>query len=266
MGSLYFPQLATGAMAQFPFSKTRSVRTVQNVATDGSMIVAADPGSARIVWNLRYNELSIAEMQTLQAFFAACNGPFSAFTFIDPASNMLLYSSDLTNAAWISGPNIRVTSGIADPTGGIAAFQITNTGQIAETMAQTIAVPANYQYCLSVSVQSAAAGSTITLIRSGSSASAKVSYSCKATWSRLVTQGKLNDAGNTLTVAVQLQPGQSFDLFAPQLEAQVEPSAYRSTSSISGVYPNSHWASNQLIFSANGPSSFATAFSIESVS
>lgn len=264
MGSLFFPQLSTGAMAQFPFSKTRSVRTIQNVSADGSMIVSPDPGSALITWDLRFNELLPAEMQAIEQFFTACTGPFSAFTFIDPADNMLTFSSDLTNAVWTLSPNITVTAGLPDPVGGTAAFTLTNTGQLAGTIGQTVAVPANYQYCFSVYVQSAIS-SNVALGRAGSSAISSAQFACGPVWNRVVSAGALSDSGTTLTATVQLQPGQSVQLFGPQLEPQGNPSAYRATSSMSGVYPNSHWASNQLIFSANGPNSFASSFSIQSV-
>lgn len=262
--SLFFPQLSTGAMAQFPFSKIRSIRTVQNISADGSMLVAPDPGSALIVWDLRYNELLPAEMQALQQLYTACNGPYSAFTFIDPADNMLVYSSDLTNSSWVVSPNITVTGGVSDPLGGSGGFTIVNTGQIVETIGQTLAVPANYQYCFSVYVQSAIS-SSITLLRSGSSANASSTMACGPGWQRISSSGQLNDPGTSLSVAIQLQPGQTVQLFGPQLEPQANASQYRATSSRGGVYPNAHWASNQLIFSANGPGSFASTFSIESV-
>lgn len=263
MGSLFFPQLSTGAIAQFPFSKVRSVRTVQNVSADGSMIVGADPASARIAWNLHYNELSLAEVQAIHQLYTACSGPFSAFTFVDPADNMLAFSSDLTNAVWPLGPNINMSAGVADPLGGTAAFTATNMGQVAEAISQTIAAPANYQYCFSVYVQSTV-NSGVMLGRAGSTATVTGQYSSGPSWNRIISAGRLNDPGTTLTVSVQLQPGQSIQLFGPQLEGQTEPSSYRSTTSRSGVYPNSHWASNQLIFSANGPNSFSSLFSIES--
>lgn len=264
MGNLFFPQLSTGAMAQFPFSKIRSVRTVQNVSADGSVIASPDPASARIVWDLRYNELLAAEVQAIQQFYTACCGPYSAFTFIDPADNMLQYSSDLTNGAWTLSPNISVTAGVPDPMGGSGGFTVVNSGQIAETIAQTVAVPANYQYCFSVYVQSAISAS-VALTRTGTAATASSSYGCGPDWNRVSSSGRLADAGTELTIAVQLQPGQTIQLFGPQLEPQGAASAYRSTSSRSGIYPNAHWSSNQLIFSANGPSSFASTFSIESV-
>lgn len=249
---------------QFPFSKGRFIRTVQNVLADGSMFVSPDPTSSQIAWNLRFDELSPADMQALQSFYTACAGPFAAFTFIDPADNMLVSSSDLTNSAWSASPNISLSSGLADPFGGSTGFSLTNTGQIAETIGQTVAVPANYQYCFSVYVR-ANVDSSVNLTLAGASATSSRSFACGPVWNRIDAPIRLNDSSTSLTAAIQLQPGGMLQLYGPQLEPQSSPSRYRPTSSSSGVYANAHWVSNQLLFSADGPNSFATSFSIESV-
>ena len=264
MANLFFPQLSTGAIAQFPFGKIRSVRTVENALPDGSLLVSPDSTSSRITWNLHFNELLPSEMLELQEFYSACIGPFSAFTFIDPADNMLISSSDLTNSAWNLSLSLKVTPGLTDPFGGTTAFAVTNTGQTAATVTQTIAVPANYQYCFSVYLLGLN-DSDVTLSMTGSTASASQSFGSESAWSRIVLPGRLNDSGTTLTAVIQLQPGQSVQLFGPQLEPQASPSSYRATTSQGGVYTASHWSSNQLAFSANGPNSFATSFAIESV-
>lgn len=264
MANLFFPQLSTGAVAQFPFSKLRVVRNIQNVLADGSVFVTPDPGSARIAWNLSFVELTPADMQVLQAFFSRCSGPFAAFTFIDPADNMLAFSTDLTNAAWNVSPDLHVTAGVSDPFGGQSAFMLTNTGQTAETISQTVSSPSNYQYCFSIYVRSPVANASAALARTGSTARAETTFLCGTAWTRMLSQGRLNDPGTALTSEIKLQPGQALYVFGPQLEPQLEPSAYRPTTLRCGVYANAHWGSNQLWFSADGPDSYATSFSIES--
>jgi hypothetical protein len=262
MPKLFFPQLSSGAMAQFPFSKQRTLRTIQNALADGSVFVSPDPKASRTTWILNVHELSAADLQAIESHFAACLGPLRAFTFLDPSDNMLLFSSDLTNSAWTVSPNLQVGQAAADFFGGSTGFVVTNTGQTPQTIGQTLAVPANYQYCFSVYVRTAA-NSKVALNRRGATDAASTSFACGTSWSRIVSTGRLNDAGTTMTVEVQLQPGQTVQLCAPQLEPQVEPSRYRSTSSHSGVYANAHWASNQLWISADAPNSFATSLAIE---
>src|ERR1700761_8140534 len=102
MASLFYPQLTSGAVAQYPIRKIRSVRTIKNVLLDGSMILFSDPDGAQLLWELSYTGLSDVDVQALQAHFNSCVGPFHAFTFIDPTDNMLVSSSDLTAAPWVA--------------------------------------------------------------------------------------------------------------------------------------------------------------------
>jgi hypothetical protein len=262
MSKLFFPQLPSGAMAQFPFSKQRTLRNIQNALADGSILVSPDPNASRTTWILSLHELSAADLQAIESHFAVCLGPLRAFTFLDPSDNMLPFSSDLTNPAWNVAPNLLLSQRTADPFGGSTGFVVTNTGQTPQTIGQTLTVPSNYQYCFSIYVRSAD-GSKVTLNRRGGTDAASTSFPCGTSWSRIVSTGRLNDAGITLTVEVQLQPGQTVQLCGPQLEPQIEPSRYRPTTSRSGVYANAHWASNQLWISADAPNSFATSLAIE---
>lgn len=262
MANLYYPQLSSGALAQYPIKKTRLFRTIKNVLPDGNLYLFSDPGYSHLLWTLSYSGLSGSDLQTLQAHFAACNGPFHAFTFIDPADNMLLWSSDLTNSVWQSSSLIHIQANTADPFGGSTAFTITNNGQANQEFSQTIGVPAGYQYCFSVylaSVQPAVA----TLVRSGSSTTQSMSAPVSASWQRIVSSGQLSDSGTVFTVGLTLLPGQQLLVYGPQLEPQISPSSYRATTQTSGVYPNSHWSVEQLPIAATAPDLFSTAFTIE---
>ena len=262
MGNLVFPQLATGALAQFPIRKTRIARTVKNVLPDGSVIAYPDPDAARLSWQLVYVALSSADLSALTTHFAACQGRLHDFTFIDPTDNMLNSSSSLQAPQWQMPPGISLTPQTADPNGANEAFTLTNTSQVAASISQTLNVPANYQYCFSVFATSAAA-STITLIRSGPVAHDSVSVPISSQWSRVTSSGRLSDTGQTFTVAIQLEPGQQVSLYGPQLEAQITPSRYCPTATTGGVYADAHWGVDELLTSADGPDLFSTAFAIE---
>lgn len=264
MANLYFPQLTSGAYAQYPLEKTRAARTIKNVLADGSMIVFADPGNSRLYWQLAFAELSWVEANALQAHFDACAGPVRAFTFIDPTANMLAWSSDLNAAVWSKSGLVRCVGGAADAVGTSSAFTVTNNATIAEDITQTLLVPANYHYCFSVYVRSAAP-SSITLVRGGASTEAVTSYDIGPDWTRLISAGELGDAATEFSVAIRLAAGQQVTLYAPQLEPQLAPSRYRATSANSGVYPKSHWAVDNLVITATAPNLFSTAFSIEAI-
>lgn len=265
MGSLYFPQLSSGALAQYPIQKVRIVPTVKNVMLDGNMLLYtglnSNPGASRMMWELSYAGLGQGDAEALQLHFAACLGPLRAFTFIDPTNNMLVSSGDFTNTCWQKGA-IQVMSGVADPAGGAQGAVLTNTSQASQQVVQTLAIPANYQYCLSAYVLSAQATS-IVLTRTGSTASDAKSLSVGPNWTRVVSSGRLNDAGTTLTAGLTLAPGQQVTIYGMQLEAQQQPSGYRRTGQEGGVYPRAHWATDELAITATAPNVFSTSFSIE---
>ncbi len=262
MANLYFPQLASGALAQYPIRKIRQARTIKNLLADGSMILFPDPDGARLMWQLSYTDLSANDAEALQTHFDACGGPFHAFTFIDPTDNMLVSSSDLTVAAWQTASSINVTAGTSDPVGGTGGFSVTNTGQSSEEISQTFNIPARYQYCFSLYAMSLET-SAITLIRSGPSAKQSNSFAIGPSWTRIVSSGALNDAGTGFTVAISVAAGQQIELYGLQLEAQIAPSRYRPTGQTGGVYSSAHWAIDELTITAEAPNLFATSLSIE---
>lgn len=265
MGNLFYPQLASGAMAQYPIKKTSVVRTVKNVLPDGSLILYTDINGAHRIWQLIYTDLDAADMQALQAHFAACAGPLRAFTFIDPTENMLVWSSDLTNASWQSTGLVRWQPGLADPDGGTAGLTATNTGQGNLEITQTLTVPASYQYCFSLYAMSAQPSEVVLTRRGQPTIEESTTFNVGAGWTRLISSGRLNDAGTQFTVAIALAAGQQVGLYGFQLEPQVSPSRYRPTSSVGGVYASAHWGVDQLTTDVEAPNLYATSFSIETV-
>lgn len=261
MANLFFPQLSSGAVAQYPIRKVRLTRTIKNVLPDGRMILSADP-SGRLVWELGYTELSESDVDALKGHFSSCYGSYRAFTFIDPTENMLGASISMTAPAWQISPLIQLSHGIADPEGGTTAVMLVNTGQASQEISQTLAVPANYQYCFSLFVMSSQP-TEIVLVRRGSSAEVRTTYSAGPVWSRIVSSGRLNDSSATLTAGISLAPGQQIGIYGAQLEPQIAPSRYRPTAQTGGVFANAHWGVQELAITADGPNLFSTAFTIE---
>ena len=226
------------------------------------MILLPDPRASRLVWQLSYVDLSAEDANSLQGHFNACCGRYRAFTFIDPTDNMLASSSDLAGASWQISNSITITSGVADPNGGFNAFTLTNNGQVDQQLTQSLAVPANNQYCFSMYVSSLGAGEVM-VTRQGLSASEQDRFSTSPNWNRIVASGRLNDSSSVLKVGVTLSPGQEISLYGPQVEGQIAPSGYRATTTAGGVYTNAHWAVDELVISATAPNLFATSFNIE---
>jgi hypothetical protein len=262
MANLFFPQLSTGAVVQYPLKKTRITRTIANLLPDGSVVSLPDPSAMKLLWEMAYTDLSPADAQALRVFFRSCCGPYHAFTFLDPADNLLSYSADLTNSSWQKAPNIQITAGIDDPTGGTGAWVLTNSGGASQTILQTLTVPANYRYCLSLYATSATTA-TLVLNRAVATGAASTPCTVGTHWTRLVSGGALDDAGTQLSVGLTLAAGQQITVFGPQLEAQVQPSRYRATSGRGGVYSSAHFVSDMLPLGSDAPDLFSTSFSIQ---
>jgi hypothetical protein len=262
MAELIFPQLSSGAMAQYPIRKQMSIRTIKNLLADGTMLVAPDRGSQRLVWTLTYLDLPVADLQAIQNHFEACGGAFRGFTFVDPTENLLTFSADLTQAIWITAPGLSVEAGLADPNGGTGAFVLTNAGATTQSISQTLAAPAQFQYCFSMFVSSATSAEC-TLSRKSANDFQSTICAVGPQWSRISSNGVLRDTGLGLTVSLDLASGQSISVYGPQLEPQFAPSRFRPTFSSAGLYPNAHWAVSELIFTPESPNLFSTSFSIE---
>ena len=254
MPSIYFPQLTSGALAQYPVRKIRMGRTVKNVLPDGTLIIFPDSGASRLVWQLGYSNLSASDLTALTSLFNSCQGRLHAFTFIDPTENMLANSADLSPSGWLRSSLVQITATSPDPTGGPSAIMITNTSDAIQDVAQTLVVPANYNYCFSAYALSAQSA-TLDFVRQGITTQQVDALPVRPNWNRIVSSGRLADIGSTFTVAIRLAPGQQISIYGLQLEAQLAPSRYRPTLQKGGVYSNAHLGTDQLPVSADAPDS-----------
>src|SRR6202162_2105607 len=159
---LVFPQIVTGGSALYPVTRHSVQRTVVNALGDGRTDVFADPAAAITAWELRATGLTLAEWNAIEALFQAPSGMWQTFTFLDPTGNLLAQSENFGATAWTNGALIQLAPGIADPLGTTRATRVVNAGQTVESVAQTLNVPGNFQYCLSVWARSMG-GSSVTL-------------------------------------------------------------------------------------------------------
>lgn len=241
MAELFFPQLSTGALTQYPIKRVKSVHTAGYMTEDGTKVMYLDPNGGSLTWQLSYSGLTQDEVTSLEALFEACSGQFRAFTFLDPLANLL-------GRQWQPDAAVQLSGNIA-----------TNTGAAAAGISQFLAIPAGYAYAFSVPGDLLADPSTnISILASGPKSQNQLVLSLNRPL--LVYSGALADTGLGFTIKVQLQPGQSIDLSQAQLEAQPAPSPFRPA--LGGIYTNAHWGTDELVFVAEGPNSFNTNFSI----
>lgn len=79
-----FPQLKSGAVAQYPLRRALRFATHVTRFLDGSEQRFRQRPSARKRWVIRLDLLDETELTMLEDFFAARKGRLESFTFVDP--------------------------------------------------------------------------------------------------------------------------------------------------------------------------------------
>ena len=218
---------------------------------DGSTDVYADPKAASLGWQLHLTGLTGAEWSRIDTLFQATSGMWQPFTFLDPAGNLLANSELFGGSAWTNGALISLTTGVTDPFGTTRATTVTNAGAGPLSVAQTMAVPANFQYCLSVWAKTTS-GTSVTLSISTTGASSTKTFVLGTQWTRISVAANLGQIATSVTFAAQLAAGGSIQMFGMQAEAQLGPSDYKQTGTSGGVYPNARFGTDKLTVTAQG--------------
>lgn len=241
-----YPQLISGAITQFPIVTRVEARTVTNNLADGSAIKLADTNGGATTWQLQYAGVTDDEAAAIEAFFETCEGSLNAFTFVDPAGNLLAWSEDLTNSAWRPDPLLAVTGGAADPMGGTAAFHLVNSGNAGQGISQTLNAPAAYTYTFSVYAQ--ASQQTAFTMAIGAHAR---TFTAIAAWNRFVLTATGDPGASSMSFSIQCEPG-ALTIFGPQVDAQPSASAY-GVGVAGGVYANARFVDDTLLRTSTAP-------------
>ena len=258
---LVFPQLTTGAAAVYPVVRKYAARAVVNALGDGSTVVFADPNAEIREWELQAAGLTLEELTAIETLFQAVSGRFTPFTFLDPAGNLLMQSEAFGEPQWTNGPLIQLTPGIGDPLGTTRATQVVNAGSAAGAVAQTLAVPGNFRYALSVWAKTTGA-SNVTLTAATAGASAMETFELTSQWRRASLEIGLGLNTNSVVFGAQLDAGASVDLFGMQVEAQRGASDYKKTGASGGLYAQARFAEDELTVTARGVDVFDSVITI----
>src|SRR5579863_3558122 len=260
---LVFPQLTTGAATLYPVTRQSVLRTVVNTLGDGSTVVYSDPDAAQTMWEIQAKGLTAAEWNAVEALFDAAAGQWQTFTLLDPAGNLFADSELLSAGAWTNGALITLTAGIGDPLGTSRATRVVNTGIAAEAVAQALAVPGNYRYCVSAWAKRVG-GSQVTLTASTTGAVSAETFPLSTNWQRISIPVNLARSTTSVTFGAQLAAGATVDLFGMQVEAQPAPSDYKMTGTNGGVYASARFASDSLTARAQSTDVFDATIRIVS--
>lgn len=245
MTGLYFPQFANGIVAQYPIARTQCRPIYMNEVADGDNIRLLTEAPERFYWTLEYRALSDDEWDTIRTFFDSVRGRCNSFTFLDPTRNLLRWSEDFLQDAWLRDPLLQVTTGARDPNESTSAMQVTNTGQAIQSISQAIASPSWYQYCFSLHVRASTA-SALTFFASAGSDTVRESRAVNDGWQRQAYSIALNNRRDGIRFGFELEPGSSVVVYGAQVDAQAGPGSYKKTMSRSGIFSNSRFDQDTL--------------------
>jgi len=236
----WYPQIGSGSVVQFPVTRSRRWRAITNNLEDGEFISLPDTTAGQIQWKLSYQDLTNAEIQNIGNLFAASQGEFGAFTFIDPLANLLGWSESLSQSSWQLGL-LQTAAGVTDPLGTLRASSVTNPAAGPQTILQTLGVSGGYVACFSAYLRSDAVG-TVTLQRDGT----QVTVSVGPAWKRAYISGLGTSGAAQSSFSIELAAGQTIDVWGMQVEAQPYASAYKQTSAALGIYEETYFADDEL--------------------
>ena len=248
----FYPQLQTGNVAQFPLKKLLRLRTVENQLMDGSRIVQRGLQPLVSEWELRYNGMSDGERIAIEEFHSQAEGRLHPFTFLDPMSNLLAWSEDLSKTVWIRGTGLGVIGGVASPGGSLRAAQLTNTTVIAQDIKQTVSASGSFTYCLSVRARATQPATFVLFIADGPSRIAK-EVVADTQWQTYWVSGSFQSTAETLEFGIETHAGQSIEIFGMQVAPQPGPGDYVRTGSAGGVHDGVRFLDDRLSFTTSGP-------------
>lgn len=255
---LVFPQLSTGCVAQAPIIRQDVVRRVARSRLDGVYEASLrDTKADSIEWDLIFQSLSDEERGRIETLFIDAQGSLRSFTFLDPADNLLRWSEDFSNPAWLKEAGLMTTPGLQDAFGGLTATGIANSTAATRSVSQTIAAPASFSYCFSFYIR-AGAPSSIGLKLASVDASYAAQVIAANAWKRVDLTSKLSSLADDVTVSIEVGANTAVDICGAQLEAQVAPSGYKRTMERSGVYSNTRFRHDKLKLRADGVNEHST--------
>lgn len=257
----FFPQLLTGAVAQYPVKRTRRSRTAISLTEEAQEIKLGDPDEQHLEWELHLSGLTDAEWRAIEELFHACEGSLGSFCFLDPTGNLLRWSGDLTKTVWHKDPMLAVNPGIADPAGANAATRLVNPGQTQQAIWQALDVPAGFYYCWSLYARSAA-GVRLRLKQWSVSQARETEFEVTNAWRRIWQTVRLGGAEERVQFGVALPAGGSVEVYGLQVEPHRGASAYKESRERGGIYRNARFASDELGVRTEGADSHASIIRI----
>jgi hypothetical protein len=245
-----FPQLNSGAVAQFPFQRELRQRTLANRSADGTDIRIADVDFHERDWEIAFGVLSVVEWQSLTDLFTAAEGRLQEFLFLEPGANLLSWSEQFNNPVWVKGAGLDVEEGQSDPADGSAAARLTGSGS-AGFLQQTLNIPAAFRYSASVWARTTSTGAKLRVSDTGGLL-VETPFDSSNEWRRYSIDSHLSSLSESTEYSIVVPTATIVDVYGPQLEAQPSASLYKRTLKQAGVYPSARFDMDVLADRATG--------------
>lgn len=240
-----FPQPYDGVTTQLPFDRRRRWLTSRNDLPEGKRWAYSHrPGPLR-GWTVRYEVLTQAELDAIEAFWNSVKGRLGTFAFLDPGGNMVTNSEDFADASWSS--TLTIGAAAPDPFGGNRGRAVSGSGSMGTTIAGIDIT--GYVLCGSIWAKPDAAGSiTVSLVQGADFATKTYSLQAGA-WRRVLVTGTVPAATN-VEFRVALAGG-TWTLFGAQTAPSQGPGGYQRTPGNEAVAENCRFDTD--LFSVEKP-------------
>jgi hypothetical protein len=248
---LVFPQLPTGASAQYPFTRQLTQRSIRSAMEDGTNIALADSAADHLRWRIGFRDLSDQEASSLNTFFMSTQGNLLPFLFMDPAANLLTWSEDFSQSSWQT-TGLSFDTAIADALGGKRAVRAHNDSVGSASIAQQTQIPGLAQTCFSVYLRSTVPA-TATLDRTCGTQSQTLVVAVTPVWQRFCLSGQFSAITDLSRFSVTMPATSAVELFGPQLDAQTNSSPYTLSTGRSGVFISARFDMKQMDVRSTGP-------------
>ncbi len=260
---LYYPQLPTGTVAQYPLRKTLLKRTIVNDCLDSRTVKLADVSAAAVEWQLNYAGLTEAEWNALKSLFLAAEGRLQTFVFLDPSDNLFRFSETLSSTVWQQDGLLALSTGVTDPLGTARATSLANSAAVSQNLSQTVEAAGWFGYSFSVYVRSSTTTAVILTRRTADGSDSRTENSGPA-WRRLQSFGYVDGTAETIEFALTIPAGATVEVFGFQAEAQPQPSAYKKTGSQGGVYRTTRFSEDFVTPVVVGPNDYSVQIQLVS--
>jgi hypothetical protein len=261
VSTLYYPQLTTGSISQFPMRRVRTQRTVVNRSPGGGSVRMPDPEGEVLRWDLNYTGLTDVEAEQICNLFTACEGRLRSFVFLDPCGNLLRWTEQLTESVWQT--SLGMAGDLEGPNGRSGAWRVTNAAQASQAISQSVDVPGWFRYTFSVWARSSSTD-RIVLRLANSSGSMDLQQPISTTWERVAICGEIAGDEDEIRCSIELPGACAVDVFGPQLEAQRDASGYRRNTAKNGVFL-ARFDQDSLECTTEGPDNHSTEVSVVTV-